>query len=144
MFIVSNNLIDNYNLLNEDKPNIIRGAMNADLEEVKAALLENPDCINEADPETGLTAMHIGGGEGDYALVDLLCNQPGFDISLRDAWGRTPYLMARVIGRQDIIDRMFEQINAEISRRLELEDSETEDSASVTHFRPRRPPSGPS
>ena len=139
--MIGNYIIDNYNNLDKDKPNIIRGAMNADLHEVKAALLDNPTCINEADPETGLTAMHIGGGEGDYDLVDLLCQQPGYDISLRDAWGRTPYFMARIIGRQDIVERMFQDIDANLRRKEALfgDEEKLQEDHNVTVFDPRGP-----
>ena len=46
-----------------DVPNIIRGATNGDLEEIKEALKNDPDCINETD------CAHRGGADKDSNLT---------------------------------------------------------------------------
>lgn len=133
--MIRNSLTSLYDGMNNDKPNIIRGAMSADFDQVKAALEENPACITEADPVTGLTALHIAAGEGNGAMVDLLCSQPGYDLSIQDAWGRQPPYMAIAIGRHDIIERMMRDIDT-LHRRNE---GYVPDDSNVTPLRPRRP-----
>jgi len=105
----------------EDTPNIIRGATNGDLEEIKAALERDPNCINETDPNVGVTALHIAAFDGDYALVDFLCDQPGIELWPYDNLGRPPWWAARIIGRHDICDRIMRDIQREINEVLEEE-----------------------
>ena len=129
--MLHNYLIDIYNLLDNDKPNIIRGAMKADFEEVKAALKENPACITEADPKTGLTALHIACGEGNLMMVDLLCDQPDYDILKLDGWGRSPLYMAVAIGDEEILERLSRDSNEHARRTEEVAAAEN-----VTILRP--------
>lgn len=134
--------------LNKDGPNIIRGAENADLEEIKAALLENPNCINEVCI-SGLTALHYAACDGMYSIVDFLCDQPGVDIGVLDIFGRTPYLLASIVGRNDIHDRIMKTIKEECQRSSDVDDANdkiNQNSASkhadtIALFKPK-PPSG--
>ena len=90
----------------KDVPNIIRGATNGDLEEIKEALRRDPACINEVDPEIGVTALHIAAFDGNFKLVDFLCAQPGVDAYVYDKLGRTQWFAAHSIGRDDICGRI--------------------------------------
>lgn len=136
--IIPNEIITKYLLMDDTEPNIIRGAMNENLEEIKAALANNPNCINETDDKMRLTAMHIAAANGAYDIIDLLCEQPGYDIGLKDAVGRTPDDLAWIIGRHDIIDRMMRDTNEAIMRSIELD--EAEDAAKkVTALHPKLP-----
>lgn len=54
---------------------IVRGAKNNDIEEVKAALRQKPGCINASD-YAGLTALHWAGANANYAICAYL-----FDFS---------------------------------------------------------------
>lgn len=130
--MLQNELTNFYLELNKNEPNIIRGAMNADFDEVKAALENNPTCITEADENTGLTALHIAAGECNLAMVDLLCSYPGFDLTLQDAWGRQPYLLAISMGREDIAERMVHAFEAHQRSRQEKQPN-----PGVLSFRPK-------
>lgn len=102
-------LISFYDDLKVNEPSIIRGAMKADFNEVKAALKENPNCISETDPRTGMTALHIATGGWNFELVSFLCDQPGYEkaLEIQDVQGRTPVFMAIINGRKDIEERLM-------------------------------------
>jgi ankyrin repeat protein len=94
--------------LKERKHSIIAGALRNDFSEVRAALAEDPDCINDRDPRMGVTALHITAGNGSFPLVKFLCEQPGCDPFLLDQAGRSAAFMAVVVGRVDISNRIGE------------------------------------
>jgi len=89
--------------LKERNHSILRGADSNDWEEVKSALLEDPDCINEQDERMGITAMHIAAADGNMTLVKFLLQQPGCRSSMADHSGRMPSHLAEAIGREDIV-----------------------------------------
>ena len=120
-----------------DEPNIIRGATNHDLDEIRRALAENPDCINETEPNVGVTALHIAAFDGNYEIVDFLCDQPGVDVHAEDNLGRTPWWAAYIVGREDIHIRILKDMAAEMEQLLA--EDETEESSNVMRFRPRSP-----
>ena len=127
-----------YKILKTDEPSIIRGAIGADIEEVKKALAKDPACINEVDEHIGVTALHIACFDGNYPLVDFLCDQPGVDISIRDKFGRTPYLASMALDREDITERLFRDTDQQLDRKQHLDD-QTPQAENVTHFRPKPP-----
>lgn len=126
-----------------DVPNIIRGATNGDLEEIKEALRNDPDCINETDPDVGVTALHIACFDGNYEIVDFLCSQPGVEVYVYDNLGRIPWYAAYAIGRDDICERLLRDTQARIDARIEREEAEEAENAGaegkVTQLRPRPP-----
>lgn len=130
-------ILQQYTDLN-DEPNIIRGATNHDLDEIKRALEANPDCINETEPNVGVTALHIAAFDGNFEVVEFLCGQEGVDITLPDNLGRTASTAAHMVGRDDIYQRIRQVIAADIERFLDEEEIE-ESSGNVTPFRPRPP-----
>ena len=126
----------------KSEPNIIRGAANNDLNEIKCALEADPSCINETEPNVGVTALHIAAFDGNYEIVDFLCDQPGIDIHIEDNLGRSPQWAAYIIGRNDIEMRIARDMAAEMDRILDAEEAENEaskDQGNVTPFRPRPP-----
>lgn len=132
--IEEQHVLQEYSDLNEDEPNIIRGATNADLDEIQRALSLNPDCINEVDNNIGVTALHIAAFDGNYDIVDFLCDQPGIDIAVFDKFGRTAYWAAHIIGRDDIVERIMRDTNARLKIMLEHDEDDN-----VTPFRPKPP-----
>lgn len=136
--IEQQHILQEYSDLNEDEPNIIRGATNADLDEIQRALSLNPDCINEVDKNIGVTALHIAAFDGNYDIVDYLCEQPGIDIGIFDKFGRSPYWAAHIIGRDDIVERIMRDTNARLKIMLENDDDYDNDD-NVTPFRPKPP-----
>ena len=120
-----------------DEPNIIRGATNHDLDEIKRALAVNPDCINETERNVGVTALHIAAFDGNYEIVDFLCGQPGIDITIADNLGRTASWAAHTIGRDDIHQRI-RKVLALIAEEVEQKEDDTH-GGNVTPFRPRPP-----
>jgi len=83
---------------------IIIGALVHDIVEIKRALQEDADCINHVDDVLGVSALHIAAADGNSALVDFLCKQPGCDPHLLDRQGRRAAFLALAIGRPDICD----------------------------------------
>jgi len=136
--------------LSKDEPDIIKAAEKGDLEGVKAAVADDPDCIN-ALSKYGETALIIAAAEGMYSMADFLCDQPGIDISIRDFEDRPAFLYARIIGRPDIAERIMRDTAAECERLADLDDANAaaqemadKDSAgTVTPFLPSKP-TGPS
>jgi hypothetical protein len=114
---VNNSLLAPGGNLSEKRYSIIRGALRNDFDEVRAALAEDPGCINERDARMGVTALHITAGNGSLRLVEFLCEQPGCDPFLLDQAGRLAGFMAVVVGRMDIADRI-----GELQARLALGD----------------------
>lgn len=131
-------LLSIYEILKTDEPNIIRGAISADIEEVKSALAKNPTCINEVDEHIGVTALHIACFDGNYPLVDFLCDQSGVDISVRDKFGRTPYFASIALDRGDITERLFRDVDQRLKQIEQLED-DASSSGNVTLLRPKPP-----
>lgn len=84
--------------------NIIVGANNDDLRVVKAALAEDPSCINFQDTNTGLTAIHIAAAHGTLRLARYLLEQNGIDLSLADWRGRRAVDLAIAIGHKPLIN----------------------------------------
>ena len=126
-----------FNILDE-RPNIIRGAIKADLEELQSALIENPNCINDTDPATGVTALFIAAIDGNYSIVDFLCDQPGIKVDIMDKFGRTAYMAAIEIGRDDILERIMRDTNRSIAKLEAIDDAE-ESAPNITAFRPKPP-----
>lgn len=98
--------------------NIIRGANNCDLDEIKGALQEDPECINQTDPGTGMTALHICAGHGHLTCVNFLLKQDGIDAKLRDHFQRLPQELAYAIGREDIEQAIGKVAWAELDAHL--------------------------
>lgn len=139
--IYNSNLINLFfENLNED-PNIIRGAINSDLNEIKAALVDNPDCINELHHPSGMTALIIAAIDGQYTLVDYLCDQPGIDVSIFDNHGRSAYGVAIALGRYDIDERIMRDNKRAIETIISKDDTQqtNKTSSNLTHFRPKPP-----
>ncbi|MGL1921237.1 MAG: ankyrin repeat domain-containing protein [Hyphomicrobiales bacterium] len=125
----------NKEMSRSEYPNILNGANNGDLAEISAAVEENPECINDTDKQTGVTALHLVSSDGNFSCVDYLCEQVGIDISIVDNFNRPAYLCAMQIGRQDIVDRIFKTVDENIARKEELEDT----GANVSTLKPKPP-----
>ncbi len=94
------------------KFNIVRGAHGADMDEVKAALNEIPQCINSQDPYTKMTALHWAGANRDLELAEYLfawepCKA---DPWIKDKWGRLPVQLAIETGNKTLIQLFHEKM----------------------------------
>ena len=89
------------------KPDIIRGAKNNDLSEVKAALELNQHDITKQDGIYGLSALHYAAAKGNIHMVDYLLTQEGVNIDLKDRWGRDVLDVAILSGPQQVIQSLF-------------------------------------
>jgi ankyrin repeat protein len=89
------------------KPDIIRGAKNNDLSEVKAALELNSHDITKQDGIYGLSALHYAAAKGNAYMVDYLLQQDGVNIDLKDRWERDVLDVAILSGNQKIIQSLF-------------------------------------
>lgn len=85
---------------------IIRGAENADLVEVRGAINEDVNAVNFQDPTTGLTAMHISAADHNQSVVKELLKHK-VDLDVRDAWGRTAIDLAIGAGHDDIAEILY-------------------------------------
>jgi ankyrin repeat protein len=133
----NSNIINIYRELSDEEYNIIRGAINCDIEEITRALEADPSCINQTDGSLGLTALHIAALDMNYPMVDYLCAQPGIRIDLQDSRGRTPYLIAIAMGADRILERIMRDAYQELDSILEEDETEN-----IVPFKPK-PPSGP-
>lgn len=88
-------------------PDIIRGAKNNDISEVRAALKLDWKVINKQDLTFKMSALHYAAARGNSSMVSFLLEQEGLDINLKDRWVRDPLDLAILSGNQDIIDDMF-------------------------------------
>ncbi|PCJ82178.1 MAG: hypothetical protein COA52_20260 [Hyphomicrobiales bacterium] len=88
-------------------PDIIRGAKNNDISEVRAALKIDWKVITKRDLTFKMSALHYAAARGNSSMVSFLLEQKGADINLKDRWGRDPLDVAILSGNQDIIDDMF-------------------------------------
>ncbi len=88
-------------------PDIIRGAKNNDISEVRAALKIDWKVINKQDLTFKMSALHYAAAKGNSSMSSFLLEQEGLDISLKDRWDRDPLDVAILSGNQDIIDDMF-------------------------------------
>lgn len=88
-------------------PDIIRGAKNNDISEVRAALQKNSDDITKQDMVFGLSALHYASAKGNPSMVSFLLEQKGADINLKDRWDRDVLDVAIECGNQQIIDELF-------------------------------------
>lgn len=91
--------------------NIVEGAKMNNLEEVKLALQENPDCIN-ASGKSGLTALHWAASNNNYKLCEYLFQQQKVRVNpmLKDVRGRSAMDHAIGIGSDNIINLFYSHI----------------------------------
>jgi ankyrin repeat protein len=84
------------------EPDIIRGALNNDLDEVQAALDRNPRDINKQHDYFEYTALHIAASRGNMLMVDLLLKESRLRWGIRDRWGRDPLDVAILAGHPGV------------------------------------------
>ncbi|MBU2527608.1 MAG: ankyrin repeat domain-containing protein [Bacteroidetes bacterium] len=89
------------------EPNIIRGALNNDFEEVAAALVLSPESINNVDQITGGSALHISVGLGNYSMVAYLVEQEGLNLEHKDQIGRDALDLAIQIRHPKILELLY-------------------------------------
>ena len=90
---------------------ILEYAYYGDLDGLKRAILEYPDCINFSDDFTGATALHFSAGLGNYSCVNFLLSVPGIDVRQLDNDGKSAMDYAVRTGHNEIFkllaDRVF-------------------------------------
>ena len=100
--------------LNRPTHSILRGADRNDLAEIETALATDPQCINAKDEHIGVTALHIAAADGNKSLVEFLIKQPACQLDVEDAAGRTPAMLAFLIGRDDIVGLLASATSREL------------------------------
>lgn len=88
---------------------IILGAENADLSEVRGAIEQDPSSVNEQDPDTGLTAMHIAAADSNTSIFNELMKQPNLDLEIRDHWGRSAIDLSIATGHEALTERLLQR-----------------------------------
>ena len=91
-------------------PNIIRGARNNDLEEVKAALNQNWTNITQKDVSNGMTALHYAAALGNYNMAQFLLQRKGIELRAEDRFGRDALDVAIDCGNQRIVEAVFQEL----------------------------------
>lgn len=89
------------------RPDIINGAINNDIAEVRAALAINPRDIVRTDVVRRMTALHWAAGLGNLSMVEFLLAQPNVRVRARDIWDRDPLDVAITSGNQDVVTALF-------------------------------------
>ncbi len=90
--------------------NIIRGADENNYNLVDAAIRENPKAIIFQDAATGLSALHVAAGDGNFSMFQYLLSIEGADPTLRDKFNRDPLEMAIAIGHKGIIESLSKRL----------------------------------
>lgn len=126
------------NYLSSDGPDIFRGAMDADIEEVKLALEQSPEILNARHEKGGVTPLAMAAWYGNYEIVDYLCSFPDIDLLALDDQGRTVWYGAVALGREDIVQRIMQPNAEKVQAKIEQEDR-FEGSSNVTAFHPKGP-----
>lgn len=103
-----------YKLINDQivmgkEYDIIAGAENGDLQEVRGAIAEDQEAVNFRDPDTGATAAHISAGDGNRSIVNELLKHDNLDLTITDYWDRTAADMAINGGHHEIADKLMER-----------------------------------
>ncbi|MBT3043395.1 MAG: ankyrin repeat domain-containing protein [Candidatus Thiodiazotropha sp. (ex Codakia orbicularis)] len=80
----------------EYPPNILEGALFNDIEEIEAAISENPACIEEVTQE-GMNALQLALSHGCFDAAKYLA-EVGVDPLHRDSFGRTAVIIASELG----------------------------------------------
>jgi ankyrin repeat protein len=91
--------------------NILQAAHAGELDEVKAAIRENPEAINLRHELTKSTALHFAAACGNYSIVEFLLTCEGVDVRAKDGYGRDVMDIAVERGHPGVIelidDRMY-------------------------------------
>ena len=80
----------------EYPPNILEGALFNDIEEIEAAISENPACVKDVTQE-GMNALQLALSHGCFEAAEYLA-QAGVDPLHRDSFGRTAVIIASEVG----------------------------------------------
>jgi len=83
---------------------ILRGAEENDIDEMRGAVEDNGVSVNYVDPNTFLSALHKAAARDNIEAVEWLCAQEGIDFRLKDKFGRIPFDLAVKFGHQRAID----------------------------------------
>lgn len=123
------------------EPDIIRGAKNNDISEVRAALKQDWRVINKQDQAFKMSAVHYAAAMGNASMSSFLLQQDEIDLSLRDRWDRDPLDVAILSGNQDIVDEMFRFRYGDSSEDNTPDDDPVSDPSSpdVIPFKPKAP-----
>jgi len=73
---------------------------------VAGELARDPECVNQQDPKTLMTALHWVGANRNLAIGKLIFDQqnPKADPWIKDGWGRLAVDLAIETGNQTLID----------------------------------------
>jgi len=99
-----------YSLNNDDIGNlkrdydIIKGAIDNDVNEVEKAVLIDGTSVNYQEIHGGLTALHKSAARGNFAVVEWLADHAEIDFHTKDNFGRIAFDLAVKFDRQEIID----------------------------------------
>jgi ankyrin repeat protein len=101
--------------------NFIKAAAEGDADEVEMLLMTGEVDVNEGDYDKR-TALHLAAGEGNVAIVRLLCKHKA-NVNIEDRWGNRP-LDDAVTGKQKECAELLKEHGAKHGfRKAELGDS---------------------
>ena len=81
---------------------------NNDRAEANLIISNRPDCIHDVWKSSSSTALHIAAANGNIDIVTDLLAIPGVNPHARDAWDRTPLEIAIIVGRESVVEALFE------------------------------------
>jgi hypothetical protein len=98
--------------LKKETHDIVWAARSANMEEVKAALADEPHCINEQDSFNKMTALHWAGANRDLELAEYLFawSEHKVDPWIKDKWDRMAVDLALETGNQTLIQLFHEKM----------------------------------
>ena len=82
------------------KSNLFRAALSDDVGELEAALSQGAD-INEVDPETRMTPLHVAAQAGSINFIERAVQEPSLAKRAYDASGYLPFQYSADRGDED-------------------------------------------
>jgi ankyrin repeat protein len=116
-------------------PDIVRASRENNFTLVKSALEQNPACINDQDPVTGMTALHWACANRNKEVFDLLGEFPNLSYDLLTFAGQSPEQLALESGATEIADALHQRIFVQDH----LDEDPYADNSSVSIFSPKDP-----
>ena len=81
------------------------------VDEVKFALVADPESLNRGHPSNGMRPLHVAAADGNLEIVQFLLDQPGIDCFAADRKGLLAVDWARQLGNTEIRSILLDRMN---------------------------------
>lgn len=119
---------------------LLLAAYHDEYDKAAAILKSDSDQLNVQDPYAGLTALHIAIFRQNPKIVNLLLEQDGIDVKIKDGFQRRPVDMLDYTVNQEIFEMVMDATYPDEMRALEDEGyDEGRADSSVVPLKPKGP-----